>query len=352
MGKFGALWEIIVGVGPVMRLSRETDQIFRYYVLETLDKEKLFTFLEQPHTYAEILQEFGYVDNTYTREILNILVKDKHPMLLEEDGKLRRNPALPMPALEDVVKSASKRIQSFGLMAKGMTEYIPLRLRNEPIEFSSSFEQDGRQLLTKFDKTLGNQIYTAVRKSAFALLKPDERKWLKGKTLLEVGCGSGRETAELWLRLGGNIRITAIDTVPSLLELAEQHFSDYLDEIDPAHPPLTDSNRPRFMEINATKMPFENDSFDAAFHSLVLHWTSDPRQVISEIVRVLKPGGLIFGTQATKPQMNPYFDIVIRTNKNSYGFFWQEEFRRWYAEQGVRLEIATPVGTFRGHKPE
>jgi ubiquinone/menaquinone biosynthesis C-methylase UbiE len=98
-------------------------------------------------------------------------------------------------------------------------------------------------------------------------------------------------------------------------------------------------------------MPFEDNSFDAAFHSLVLHWTSDPRQVICEAVRVLKPGGLVFGTQATKPQMNPYFDIVIKTNRNSSGFFWQEEFRRWYAEQGVRLEIATPVGTFRGHKP-
>jgi ubiquinone/menaquinone biosynthesis C-methylase UbiE len=237
-------------------------------------------------------------------------------------------------------------------MAKGMSLYIPKRLRNEPFEFSESFKQDGRQLLVKFDSTLGNQIYTGVRNSAFALLTDEERRWLPGKKMLEVGCGSGRETAELWLKLDGNIHITAIDPVTSLLELAQQRFPAILDELGPGHPPLTDSNRPEFMEANATKLPFDDNSFDVVFHSLVLHWTADPRKSIKEIARVLKPGGLVFGTQATKPQMNPYFDIAIRTNTSTYGFFWREEFQRWYAENGIRLEVTTPVGTFRGHKPE
>jgi ubiquinone/menaquinone biosynthesis C-methylase UbiE len=236
-------------------------------------------------------------------------------------------------------------------MAKGITQYIPARLRNEPMELSDSFEQDGRQLLVKFDRTLGQRVYMTVRKAAFAALPREDFQWLHGKSLIDVGCGSGRETAELWHHLGGNVKITAIDPVASMVEMGDKNFVVLLDEIDLAHPPVTDDNRPAFKEASATRLPFPDNTFDAAFHSLVLHWTADPKKAINEIVRVVKPGGLIFGTQATKPHLNPYFDMVIKVNVNCYGFFWREEFVRWYGEHGVEIKIATPVGAFYGRKP-
>lgn len=174
---------------------------------------------------------------------------------------------------------------------------------------------------------------------------------MRGADLLEVGCGSGRETAEIWLRYNGEICITAIDPVPGLLEMAKQHFSDTLDEITPGHVPLSDRNRPVFKEASATDLPFPDNSFDAVCHFFVLHWTPDARKSIREIVRVVKPGGLIFGVQPIKPVANMYFDLAVRSNENCHGFFWAEEFKRWYAENSVQMETMTPMCLFRGHKP-
>jgi ubiquinone/menaquinone biosynthesis C-methylase UbiE len=82
----------------------------------------------------------------------------------------------------------------------------------------------------------------------------------------------------------------------------------------------------------------------------MLHWTSDPRQAIGELVRVTRPGGLIFGAQAMKPLANPYFDLVFRTSENVNGFFWKEDFMRWFGEHGLVPEMATPTGIFRMRK--
>ena len=338
--KMRAWWTIVTRVGPVAHLAKQTDQLFRYYVLETLDEEGLFTYLQQPRSYIEILEHFNYVDSRFTRDLLTILVKDKQNILIKNEDCYQTNPTETLPELDDITDSTNERVHSFGHMAKGIARFIP-----------ETFEQDGRQLLTKFDKSLGNRTYTAVRDTAFNLLTRSEKRTLRGGRLLDVGCGSGRETAEIWAKFDGQIHITAIDAVPGLLELASVRFPEYLNEVYPDHPPLTEDNHPEFREVSVLDLPFPDESFDAAFHSLVLHWTTDPRQAIQEIVRVLKPGGLVFGTQATKPRMNPYFDIVIRANEDTYGFFWQEEFERWYAEYGIQLEVATPLGTFRGHKP-
>jgi ubiquinone/menaquinone biosynthesis C-methylase UbiE len=350
--KIKAWWIMLNNVGDSMRVGRQIDQLFRYYILETLIEEGLFDYLKEPRTYGQILTEFNYVDNDYSRGLFDIIASDKKNVIIKENNTYRINPDQPLPMLSDVADTMGKAVHSFGLMAKGMARYIPPVLRDESIELSDTFEADGRQLMSKFDKTLGSKIYISLRKAAFAFLTGEERKFMRGKKLLEVGCGSGRETAEIWLKVGGDIHITAIDPVKSMLELAQRHFADYLDELEHGHPPLTNGNRPVFESISATDLPYEDNSFDVVFCGFVLHWVPDPAKAISEMVRVLKPGGLIFGVQPTKPASKPYFDLVVRINENSHGFFWVEEFRHWFAEQGVELETMTPVTLYRGHKPD
>ena len=68
------------------------------------------------------------------------------------------------------------------------------------------------------------------------------------------------------------------------------------------------------------------------------------------MARVLKPGGLVFGTQITKPLASPYINLIMQVYQNVYGYFWEEEFRRWYEQAGVTLSIATPAGVFKGRK--
>lgn len=345
-----AWWIVITQMGPVMRVGRQIDEFFRYHVLTTLAAEGLFEYLKETRSYGQILAEFGFVDNSYTRLCFDVLASDNRNMLIKDDSLYRVNPEQTIPEYEQVATKTDKRFHSFTHIAEGMVKYIPPRMRNQPIELAATFEQDGRQLLARFDATLGNHIYTAMRSTAFAILTPEDRESLNGKQLLDVGCGSGRETAEIWLHLKGNIRITAIDPVPALLEVAAKNFSSLLDEISPNHPPLNETNQPVFKQASATHLPFKDNTFDAVFYSQILHWTSDPRKAIKEIVRVVKPGGLVFGTQGGKPQASPYMDMVFRTNENCSGFFWMEEYRRWYGDLALVPEIVTPVGAFRVHK--
>lgn len=341
-------YHIMRNIAPSMRLGRQADRLYRYFVLKTLDDDGLFKYLEEPRTYGHILAELGYADSEYTRGMLDILLND-HEAVISKDGSLYQRTALALPRLEEIIDQTPKRIRSFLLLAEGMSENIPARLRNQPVELLDSFEQDGRQLLSKLDSLLGDQIYSSMRDAVFAFLTAEDRALLAGGSLLEVGCGSGRETAEVWLKTRGKAHITGIDAVQGVVELADRSFEDYLQQIDPAHPAV-DGNRPVFRQASATRLPFEDDSFDAVMALWMLHWTADPPQAIHELVRVTRPGGLIFGAQALKPLANPYFDLVFRTSENVHGFFWKEDFMRWFGEHGLAPEMATPMGTFRVRK--
>jgi ubiquinone/menaquinone biosynthesis C-methylase UbiE len=344
-------WLVLTQIGNAMRLSRQVDGIFRYFILETLRNEQFFDYLKEPRTYPQVLAEFGYVDSGYTTYLFDVLTSDKPNILYKENGRYQFNADAPLPQLDQVITKTNKQVHNFILMAQGMAGYLVPRLRDEPVEFTDSFEADGRQLLSKFDQTIGSDIYSNLRRASFAYLGDAALGRLRGGRVLEVGCGSGHSTAELWLKLGGEARIDGIDPVKGMLELAEQYFGSLLNELDPSHPPLTDANRPRFQEAGATDLPFEDNSFDAVWSPFVLHWTPDPEKAVRETLRVLKPGGLIFGLQPIKPLANPYFDLIVRANGESYGFFWAEDLRRWYANHGVNIHHTTPITIFKGVKP-
>jgi ubiquinone/menaquinone biosynthesis C-methylase UbiE len=345
-------WLTLTQLGPARRVASQVMQYFRYSIIKSLEKEGVYDYLKEPRTYGQILAHFGFVDSDYARELFELLSSEKQNTIIHENGAYRINPAQTVPTLEDLYASTYKHNHSFVLLAEDMARNIPARLRRQPVEFTSAFEEQGREMMQTFDTVLGNRLYTVSRQTAFALLTQEERRWLRSKSLLDIGCGSGRETAEIWLMLKGDVRITAIDPVPNLLERARQNFPAILSALNPNHPPLDDGNLPTFHEASVTRLPFEDNTFDAAFHSHILHWTSDPRRAIAEVVRVLKPGGLVFGIQTCKPYTSMYTDLIFRSNENSYGFFWPEEFRRWYGEHGIQIETATPAGAFRGRKPD
>lgn len=75
-----------------------------------------------------------------------------------------------------------------------------------------------------------------------------------------------------------------------------------------------------FIACDATRLPFENGSFDALWSVTVLEHVSDPEKVLEEMRRVLKPGGLLFLKPAwhCRPwicegiPVRPYRNLTIR----------------------------------------
>jgi ubiquinone/menaquinone biosynthesis C-methylase UbiE len=99
---------------------------------------------------------------------------------------------------------------------------------------------------------------------------------LKGKHLLEVGCGMGYDSLEFLKR---GVRVTATDLTPNAVKLSRRHF-----EIEGVQPEDVRT-------ANGLKLPFDDNTFDAVWANGVLHATGDTARAIAEARRVLKPGG-------------------------------------------------------------
>ena len=97
---------------------------------------------------------------------------------------------------------------------------------------------------------------------------------------------------------------------------------------------------------------FEDNTFDTIYFSNFLHWLNEPIKGVKEMFRVLKPGGLIFGSQGTSEVTNPYLDITARVVKGTYGYFSKKQFLEWFKSAGfIKMKSVTMVNTFKGWKP-
>jgi len=99
---------------------------------------------------------------------------------------------------------------------------------------------------------------------------------LKGKHLLEVGCGMGYDSLELLKR---GVRVTATDLTPSAVELTRRHFE------------IEGVQAEDVRTANVLDLPFGDNTYDSVWANGVLHATGDTVRAIREVRRVLKPGG-------------------------------------------------------------
>jgi len=96
-------------------------------------------------------------------------------------------------------------------------------------------------------------------------------------SVLEIAPGPGYFCIEL-AKLG-NFQITGLDISKSFVEIARKNAAEAGLKID-------------FREGNASAMPFKENTFDFTFCQAAFKNFSEPVKAISEMYRVLKPGGV------------------------------------------------------------
>jgi ubiquinone/menaquinone biosynthesis C-methylase UbiE len=101
---------------------------------------------------------------------------------------------------------------------------------------------------------------------------------VKGKTILDVGFGSGGIAAAF--SLAGAI-VSGIDVEPDLKPIADKNVESHGAKAD-------------LQIYNGTEFPFPDNSFDYVICSAVLEHVSFPEVVLKEIFRVLKPKGRVW----------------------------------------------------------
>ena len=123
---------------------------------------------------------------------------------------------------------------------------------------------------TQLDDTTSDESERSFRQKTG--LKPED---LKGKRVLDVGCGMGRfsDVASKW-----GAELTGID-LSLAVESAQKNLG--------ARPNV------RILQADVFQLPFARESFDVIFSLGVLHHTPDCRRAFESLVPLLKPGGVI-----------------------------------------------------------
>jgi len=98
------------------------------------------------------------------------------------------------------------------------------------------------------------------------------------KLVLEIGCGTGQLSHYLQLN---NNEVLGVDLSVSSLSLAIKHKLE------------NDLHRSSFVQMDVFDLAIKDASFDAVVCNGVLHHTPNPRRAFTEIVRTVKPGGLV-----------------------------------------------------------
>lgn len=107
--------------------------------------------------------------------------------------------------------------------------------------------------------------------------------FVKGASVLDAGCGGGAATYTM-LKEGAE-KATAIDLSGRALAHCERLVRTY------AHDRL---DRLEVHRASLLEMPFEDATFDLVYSAGVVHHTEDPNVALSELLRVLKPGGKLW----------------------------------------------------------
>ncbi|WP_370044195.1 class I SAM-dependent methyltransferase [Lysinibacillus sp. RC79] len=130
---------------------------------------------------------------------------------------------------------------------------------------------------------LSFNLFLKTRKKIF-----QEVPFQSKQKILYVGIATG---ADLELINYVDYDITAIDFSPDMLNKAKSKF---------------ERSAIKFLEINAQKMAFEDESFDYIVASLILSVVPDENKCFGEMIRVLKKDGriLIFDKFAPKNKKN------------------------------------------------
>ncbi len=123
-------------------------------------------------------------------------------------------------------------------------------------------------------------------------------------TILEVGCGTGRDSQFILNELSESGKLYLQDISKSMLEICRSNLSK-------------SKNKVEFAISNGSNLPFDDGMFDTVFHFGGLNTFSDIGKTLEEFSRVTKIGGkVIVGDEGISPWLRKtqYGKYLINSN--------------------------------------
>lgn len=130
-----------------------------------------------------------------------------------------------------------------------------------------------------------NSEYLAAAAELFAPIKTGSYRLmgeLTGKTVLDIGCGSGVDTVAMARMVGGAGMVNGIDFDADMIQCANE-YAKQTGLAWQIHHQCAD----------ACNLPFSSNSFHATRSERLFMHLENPQQALAEMVRVTKPGGQV-----------------------------------------------------------
>ena len=197
------------------------------------------------------------------------------------------------------------------------------RKEKNTYSFNKDIEKHGRYQYTNFNKY---SAYIATKKQSEELIKLLKEYTGKNISILDVGCGDGTFTFELFKKVNPK-KIIAFDCAQEAIRVANNTVKN------------KDKERIKFLSgdaCNAHKM-FKDSFFDVIVIRGVLHHLVNPERAIkslrhlSDNIVVLEPNGY-----------NPILKIIENTSpyhlQRGEKSYWPPTINKWFSDNGFKVK--------------
>ncbi len=117
----------------------------------------------------------------------------------------------------------------------------------------------------------------------------------------DVGTGPAQIPIAL-CRCVVNVHVDALDLAEHMLRIARRNV---------AGAALT--NRIRLLREDAKRLSLPDGSYDAVMSNSIVHHIPDPLAALKEMVRIVRPGGVLFVRDLLRPETHAELDALVRT---------------------------------------
>ena len=169
------------------------------------------------------------------------------------------------------------------------------------------------------------------------------------ESILDVGCGDGKVTAEIARALPNGLVVGA-DASPQMIAFAKRTF------------PAKNFPNLKFQVMDARKIKFARQ-FDLIFSNAALHWVDDHQAILRGAAVVLKPGGRLVVSCGGKGNAHDVF-LALRPEMRlkrwreffrqmplPYFFYAPADYEKWLPKFGFKIQkikLAPKDATYEG----
>ena len=156
------------------------------------------------------------------------------------------------------------------------------------------------------------------------VLKKLQARNLRGdEHILDAGCGSGRVTAEL-LKTFPKAKVTGVDASANMVQEARKTLEPFDDRIS-------------IEQVDLLDLAAEQE-FDVVFSTAVFHWIQDHDHLFANLLRALRPGGLLLAQCGGGPNLRKLRERADRVRREPRFSRYFENWEKVWEYPGPELE--------------